>query len=1309
MSDEQFIEDLLVTWEEHREAGQSVSVEELCVDHPELTHRVRSRIEVLQRVYDMLKQPTAVTEDTVEARWADAVPTPEGYENLEYLGQGGASIVYKAWQPRLSRFVALKIIRERGQSSADRLERFRSEAKAAQLQHPNIVRIHDVRDHQGSPFLALEYLNAGTLADWVKGQPQDPRSAAKLVRTLANAVHYAHGRGIVHRDLKPANILFQSPVDADVAPGSRDGDHAKWTELTPKVADFGIAKFLDDADRVTMTGDVMGTPAYMAPEQAEGRTSEIGPATDIHALGIILYELLTGRAPFTCPSTMETLNQLRLREAIPPSQVQVGVPPDLENICLKCLRKEPHLRYDSADALAQDLQRFLDDLPVTARPLSRTQRLERWGRRNPLIATLTGALLIAVVTGFSLVTWKWVEADRARQQADANFAGIRQVVDDYLVIVGDDLLLNEPGMQLLREQLLTSALRYYEGFLNDHTADVNLQADMTEVRVKVAKIQRLLGSRRQAMSQLERALASQRSLLEINPDNDQQLATLNSIENDLAAILIELGNLTAAMELLERPIQRDLQSTAEQQVVLANSHHLAGVIHKRLGDTKQALTSFGSVVTLARMIRRDAPHTDVGQLTLQDGLIRVGVLRMEIGDHNRARPEFEEAIEVARHLVAAEPERWRYRRALSNAHNALGRLLARERDWEAADASFRESETILRELIRQNPRVVSLRLALCDRLVNFGSALQYTRPERALHYQHLAISLGSELLEQNPEMPACRGMLALAYNNAGKLHSTLGHVQSATESHQRAIDVLEELVNTWPDVVEYRDRLATSHAALSESHLESGAIASSIDSAKLAVDYGRELVAIAPEVIDYQRHLAFALHTLGATYCETENNRLGLPHLREAIAVLQQISDGEQRASATFRTSLARFHLDYYSYGRDSLEPTELDRSVSAGRTLVDELRTYRSADPAVQLTLAKLYCSMALVQQSRNQVRQAVEQYEAARDIVDSLVAQYPQVISYQDWMATITNNLGNGCRLLGQRDRSEQLFLSTLETLERVNESELTTQSRRNALAGANLNLGTLELDRKQTDRAVASFKRAIDAWDTLLQVSELTEARLGLVAAHGNIGHAKRKQGDPAAALLSYNQAIDHADQLLKREPQHRRALEFQQNTHWGRARALNELARFREAAADWRQVIKLASDASQPLLKVELAWSLVKSGDHKTATALADDIAGDDTLESAMLFNCARLFALAWGALQKDADLSEEQRGEVGAAYGARCVAILQELNGDGYFLADVRHVQQVLRGPEFLQLSSLSEFKAFVDSLPTDAVPADNDL
>ncbi len=331
-----------------------------------------------------MSEPPSTSEWSVAAAEMPAVP---GYEVLGELGRGGMGVVYKARQAGSGRLVALKVIRDGALAGPQARARFRIEAEAAaRVRHPNVVEVYEVGEHAGRPFIAMELVEGGSLDQRLAGRPLPARPAAELLRTLALAVAHAHGQKIVHRDLKPANVLLASDERRATSDESSPESFLVTgcsSLVTPKITDFGLAKRLDaESTGWTREGAVLGTPGYMAPEQAAGRGHEVGPGTDVYALGAMLYELLTGRLPFEAGSWDQTVVRVIQDEPTPPSRLRPDVPRDLETVCLKCLEKEPAKRYLSAGELADDLSRFLGGRPVAAVPLTTAERLARLAGRD---------------------------------------------------------------------------------------------------------------------------------------------------------------------------------------------------------------------------------------------------------------------------------------------------------------------------------------------------------------------------------------------------------------------------------------------------------------------------------------------------------------------------------------------------------------------------------------------------------------------------------------------------------------------------------------------------------------------------------------------------------------------------------------------------------------------------------------------------------------------------------------------------------------------------------------------------------------
>jgi WD40 repeat protein/tetratricopeptide (TPR) repeat protein len=390
-----------------------------------------------------------------------ALPAVPGYEVLGEVGRGGMGVVYKARQHLLQRPVALKMVLAGSLASPEQGLRFLQEAElVAQLQHPNIVAVYEVGSHADCPYLALEFIDGPSLAQKCGGTPQPSAEAARLVEVLAVAAHEAHRRGIVHRDLKPANVLL-----------TPDG--------IPKIADFGLAKRAELEIGLTRTGAVMGTPTYMAPEQAQGNRQAVGPAADVYSLGAILYELLTGRPPFQGETAVETLYRVVHDEPAAVRALRPAVPRDLETICLKCLQKDPRKRYGSAAALAEDLRRFQAGEPIAARPVGALERAWRWMRRNPgwaaTAASAVGLLLVIAISSVVAAVWFAEERTRAQraekeataqhQKAEANLRRAVQAERDqrdklwesYLSEARARRFSRRPGQRFLSLAALTEA------------------------------------------------------------------------------------------------------------------------------------------------------------------------------------------------------------------------------------------------------------------------------------------------------------------------------------------------------------------------------------------------------------------------------------------------------------------------------------------------------------------------------------------------------------------------------------------------------------------------------------------------------------------------------------------------------------------------------------------------------------------------------------------------------------------------------------------------------------------------------------
>ncbi len=513
--------DVLERWEDGYRRGEDPTPESLGVTNPAQIAALGELIGKQKRLYARLHLANAPVGDPTTDN--EPLPSFPDHEIIVEIGRGGMGIVYKARDTKLGRIVAIKTIADGPYARSDQRERFRAEAHAvARLRHPNIIAIHAIGEHDGRAYLSLEFAEGGSLAQRLAEKPMSPREATALVETLARAVHAAHQAGVIHRDLKPSNILLTA-----------DG--------VPKVSDFGLAKLLDADSGRTLSGQVMGTPSFMAPEQAEGQSKQVGPAADTYALGAILYHALTGRPPFLGESAMETLKLVTSTEVVAPRRLRPDVPRDLETICLKCLEKAPLKRYASAEGLADDLRRFLDDRPISARPVGPVGRLHRWSRRNPWLAGLSAAvflsLLLGSVASTTLAIWAIrAEAatrgqrDRAETEAERYKAVNEFVRKDLLALAGVDAqaalgLQPEPELKV-RTVLDRAAEKIGERFATQPLVEASIRQTIGETYLA-------LGLYSQAKPHLERTLELRRT-------------TLGANDPETFSAMISLGNLLAS-------------------------------------------------------------------------------------------------------------------------------------------------------------------------------------------------------------------------------------------------------------------------------------------------------------------------------------------------------------------------------------------------------------------------------------------------------------------------------------------------------------------------------------------------------------------------------------------------------------------------------------------------------------------------------------------------------------------------------------------------------------------------------------------
>jgi serine/threonine protein kinase len=619
-----------------QDQGETPRPDEFYARFPDLAESL-----MLQFGVDAAIPPTVELQDKRDPSNEEAHERLEaivGYEILNVLGRGGMGIVYKARDQNLGRIVAIKTIAEGQYATSDQRERFQSEAHAvARLRHPNIIAIYAVGEQENRPYLSLEFAEGGSLAQRLADKPMAPREAAAQVEVLARAVHAAHQAGVVHRDLKPSNVLLTA-----------DG--------VPKVSDFGLAKLLDNDSGRTLSGQVMGTPSYIAPEQAEGHSKQVGPAADTYAMGAILYHALTGRPPFLGESAIETLKLVTSTEVVAPRRLRPDVPRDLDTICLKCLEKTPGKRYATALDLAEDLGRFQRGEPILPRRIGPIRRFSKWTKRHPwqTASAAIGLIAVSAIIGLTYRHNVQLSAEVKRTAAKAaeasrNYQEARNAIQAMLTKLNDRRLAGSPRLIELRRDLQEDALAFYNQILvQNDSNDPIVRADTARALLLKYALQHALGHGDQAENSVRRAVRLVEGLRSEQPDDIGYMVLQVDCLVKFAACLGDLNQRKQiinigrqSVELAER-VAKATPDDVGRQADLAMCHNNLGNSFLVSKNASEAMVHYQEATKIRRSI--DRSKLPAVTLTLAQSLMNEGVvLWSQFPNPLEAEKRFQEA------------------------------------------------------------------------------------------------------------------------------------------------------------------------------------------------------------------------------------------------------------------------------------------------------------------------------------------------------------------------------------------------------------------------------------------------------------------------------------------------------------------------------------------------------------------------------------------------------------------------------------------------------------------------------------------
>jgi serine/threonine protein kinase/tetratricopeptide (TPR) repeat protein len=1005
------------------------------------------------------------------SRSGPTVPDPDrpavpGYEILERLGRGGMGVVYRARQVRLDREVALKMISAGAHADAAERNRFQAEARAqAHLQHPHVVQVFEVGESAGCPYLALELVEGGSLAQQLGGRPQAPRPAAQLVEMLARAVHHAHERGLVHRDLKPANILLarapkaerRTPNAADeVAPDLGVG----ISDFTPKVTDFGLAKWLQGGAGPSSSGAVVGTPSYMAPEQASGRTKEVGPPADVYALGAILYEMLTGRPPFLGATALDTLLQVRTQEPVPPRRLQPQVPRDLETICLKCLDKEPGRRYPSAAALADDLGRFLRGETTRARPTGPVRRLGRWGRRKPLLAGLAAGLVVAVVGGFAGVTWQWLRADRLRGEAETNleeserqrkravaaearaqhrFQELRALAGVFMYDFYDKIA-DLPGATPVREFLVKTALTYLDKLAQETGDDPELLKELVTAYARVGDVQgnsmvSHRGDTKAALANYRKALALANTLVETHPDDAQGQRLLSMCHERLGDIHMEHGQSQEALPSFQRFLEltqklaQAAPNDARAQRDLSVSHMKMASALADLGRRPEALANYQSCLAHFQALARSHPNDAKAQRDMFVSYLNVGDVQRALGQAAEALANYQHALEVAQALAKNDPASTLAQRDLSMAYMRIGQARQALDQHEEALAIFLQGLPISETLAKADANDARARrdrsmyyMLVGDEQVDLGQHAE------ALANYRRCVELDQLQLKANPDNPRAQRDLSVSYSKVCDTQRALGQKAEAVASCRHCLDLDQALAKAYPNDAEAQHHLATTYHRLGILYAEADQLPEALASHRQSLALRETLARAAPTSAEAQRDLAISYLLIGDTQEALGQWAEALCSYRQGLPLWEQLA---QAAPANTRAQ-RELAISYMKVGDADVALGHSAEALASYQHCVDLDQALAKAAPndaRAQRDLAIDYVKVGDAQLALGQKAEALASYRHSLELRQVLAKAAPDNTQAQRELSIGYLKVGDARWALGQTTEALANYQQCLE----------------------------------------------------------------------------------------------------------------------------------------------------------------------------------------------------------------------------------------------------------------------------------------